>query len=55
MVQNWFLSYRIAINSINTGIKINALLLWGVCAGAQYGIKNPYAPIKTLVAQAPFL
>jgi len=32
MVQNWLLSYRIAINSINTGIKINALLLDGMCA-----------------------
>ena len=34
MVQNWLMRYPVAINSIYTGIKRNALLLGGMCAWA---------------------
>ena len=50
MVQNWFLSYRIVINSINMGIKESDCFGWRVGASAQYAnqpINPPYAPINT--------
>ena len=44
MVQNWFLSYRIVINSINMGIKRNALLLGGMCARADNMVLTTLMP-----------
>ena len=44
MVQNWLMRYRIVINSINVGIKRNALLLGVVCARAYNMVLTTLMP-----------
>ena len=46
MVQNWLMRYPVVINSINTDIKRNALLLCVVCAQAYNMVLTNLMPLS---------